>query len=106
MIVIAKSRGGSYVIAELDGSVFHQKVAAFRVIPYFARRKIDLPDNLEDLIKISKTTLKQIEELDENEEEIFNKDFIFDGVNLTGKPETPEIERASDDSEQSELMDD
>jgi hypothetical protein len=106
MIVIAKSRGGSYVIAELDGSVFHQKVAAFRVIPYFARRKIDLPDNLEDLIKISKTTLKQIEELDENEEEIFNKDFIFDGVNLTGKPETPEIERANDDSEQSELMDD
>jgi hypothetical protein len=83
MIVIARSRGGSYVIAELDGSVFHQKVAAFRVIPYFARTEIKMPENLEALIRISKTTLKRIEETDEYEDEIFNRDFIFEGVKLT-----------------------
>lgn len=72
MIVISKLLGDSY---ELDGSNFLQKVVAFRVIPYFARTKIELPENLEDLIKISKTTPKKIEEMDEIKEEVFKKRF-------------------------------
>ena len=93
MIVIAKSQGGSYVIAEMDGSVFHEKVAAFRVIPYFARKKIELPDNLQELIKISKPTLKRIEEMDESKDEIWKRDFIFEGIKLA---------EDSDDSEESD----
>jgi hypothetical protein len=83
MIVIAKTRGGAYVIAELDGSVFHEKVAKFRVIPYFARRRIDLPSNMEELIEISTTNLEKIEGLKEIEAEVKNKDFIFESVRLT-----------------------
>jgi hypothetical protein len=90
MIVIAQSSGGSYVIAELDGSVFHQKVAKFRVIPYFARTKIDLPENLEELMGISKSTLRRIAETDEDEEDIFNRDYSFDGINLTEDDENEE----------------
>ena len=52
LIVISKNRGGAYILAELDGSVFDQPIAAFRVIPYFARQRIDLPP-LDSLLDIS-----------------------------------------------------
>ena len=83
MIVIAKNRGGAYVVAELDGSVFHEKVAKFRVIPYFARERIELPANLRELIEISEASIEKIAGLDEDEEENMNRDFTFDGVRLT-----------------------
>jgi hypothetical protein len=36
-------------VAELDGSVFNQPVAAFRLIPYFARTAILIPEDLFDV---------------------------------------------------------
>ena len=63
LIVISRNRGGAYIISELDGSVFDRPVAAFRVIPYFSRTRIDLPP-LEELIDISQTRLKQMTESD------------------------------------------
>ena len=72
-----------YVIAELDGLVYHHKVAGFRVIPYFAWENITLPDNLEDLIEISKTMLKKIEEMDEYRDEVLRRNFNFEGIPLT-----------------------
>ena len=83
MIVISRTKGGSYVIAELDGSVYHHKVAAFRVIPYFARMRIPLPENLEELISISKNTLRRIEESEEYRDEVLERDFNFENIGLT-----------------------
>ena len=61
VIVLARNKGGAYILSELDGSVFHRPVAAFRVIPYFARTKIDLPP-LDELLDISRQRLQELKE--------------------------------------------
>src|SRR5205085_4693515 len=48
MIVIRQSRGGSYILSEMDGSTLHNKIAKFRVIPYYPRKNIKLPDNIHE----------------------------------------------------------
>ncbi|THV01786.1 hypothetical protein K435DRAFT_654715 [Dendrothele bispora CBS 962.96] len=59
-IVVRWTIGGSYVLAEMDGSVLQNKIAAFRVYPYHARRKIKLPDNLTGLTGLSEGELEEI----------------------------------------------
>jgi hypothetical protein len=43
MIVVKRTTGGSYIIAEIDGAVSLDSVAAFRLLPYFPRSKIRVP---------------------------------------------------------------
>lgn len=35
--VVRKNKGGAYILAEVDGAVLHERVAAFRLIPYITR---------------------------------------------------------------------
>jgi hypothetical protein len=72
LIVISRNRGGAYILCELDGAVFHRPIAAFRVIPYFARENIPLPP-LEELLDISTEHLREMEQstlVDPEDEEI------------------------------------
>ena len=52
LIVMSRNKGGAYIITKLNGSVFDRPVAAFRVIPYFARTLIAIPP-LDELFDIS-----------------------------------------------------
>ena len=61
LIVLARNKGGAYILAELDGSVFDRPAAAFRVIPYFARTRINLPP-LHELLDISNTRFQELKE--------------------------------------------
>jgi len=61
MIIVRCTKGGSYIVAELDGSVWQSKIGAFRVIPYFARKKIDLPEIFDNIINADNNILNEIE---------------------------------------------
>jgi hypothetical protein len=43
LIVIAQNFSGAYVLCKLDDSVLHRPIAAFRLLPYLARKSISLP---------------------------------------------------------------
>ncbi|SJL13043.1 uncharacterized protein ARMOST_16479 [Armillaria ostoyae] len=66
LVVIRRTKGGSYVLAELDGSIVGGTVAQFRVIPYHARHSVELPKKIHDLIDVSPQTLKELVDSDES----------------------------------------
>ena len=60
MIVIWRNDRGSYIVAEMDGSVMQDKITAFRVISYFVRRHIDLPDGLQEILDQSEEAINDL----------------------------------------------
>ena len=58
LIVISRNYSSAYIICELNGSVLHRPIAAFRVIPYFAHKSIPLPNNF---IDVDAARLRQME---------------------------------------------
>ena len=74
LIVLSRNKGGAYIISELNGSVFDRPIAAFRIIPYFARQRIDVPP-LDELTNITSRQLRELEEttlsdLDDEDEDV------------------------------------
>ena len=78
MVVVTRNRGGVYIVAELDGSVWHEKVGAFRLVPYFVRQEIDLPGSIEAFVDIAKKTLDELRGSDETEKS--QPDIWFENV--------------------------
>ena len=76
MIVVRRNKGGSYILSEMDGSVWHQKVGRFRVVPYFAREKIELPEGILKVIDCDQETLDKIENQIDPDEEL-SKDYLL-----------------------------
>ena len=62
LIVIARNCGGTYILAELNGSLLDQPIAAFHVILYFAWTSIPLPP-LEQLLDTLETRLQELTDL-------------------------------------------
>jgi hypothetical protein len=65
MVVIRQTRGGSYRLAELDGTVSKLRYAQFRLVPYLARSRAFIPVtrilDREDLISIVQDTTEDHE---------------------------------------------
>ena len=68
VVVIRRTQGGSYVVAELNGALWGQKVAQFRVLPYFAREKIALPGKLLNWLAVAPETLQKLLDAEEPED--------------------------------------
>ena len=60
MVVISRNRGSAYIICDLNGMLGHTPIAAFRVVPYFACEKLEIPD-IEQYINVSVTRLRELE---------------------------------------------
>jgi Integrase zinc binding domain/RNase H-like domain found in reverse transcriptase len=63
LVIVSRNKGGAYIICELNGSVFDRPIATFRVIPYFARKSITLPD-LDTFLDIPNDRLQEMESSD------------------------------------------
>jgi len=62
MVIVLRNRGGAYIICDLDGTLAHVPIATFRIVPYFARENIDLP-NLEQHIDVLVAQLRKLEDM-------------------------------------------
>ena len=60
MVVMRKSQGGAYILAELDSLVWQNKVAAFRVLPYLSRRKLNFNSEVKELLDASEENLREL----------------------------------------------
>jgi hypothetical protein len=66
LIVLLRNRGGAYILCELDRLVLRNTVTVFQLVPYFARKSIDLPDGA---IDISTEKLREMERQETTEED-------------------------------------
>jgi hypothetical protein len=66
LIVIARNYGGAYILCELDGTVFHRPVAAFRLLPYLARKSIPLPLNFTDIDSHRLEAIRRTTDIDDD----------------------------------------
>jgi hypothetical protein len=98
MIVVAINKGGSYILAEMTGSVWQQKVAKFRVIPYFAREKIEIPEGIMAIIDADESELEKIR-AQPDEDSVLERDYLMEGVVMQDSDESEqdsEVEEADD----------
>jgi hypothetical protein len=81
LVVIRRSKGGAYILAEMDGTVLREKVAAFRVLPHVARYEpIDLPEDITKLIDINTEQLESMVNDDEESYGGLGPDYPFDAI--------------------------
>jgi len=60
MVVVRKLQEGAYILAELDRSVWQNRVAAFQVISYLPRKKINFTREVQGLLNALEEDLKEL----------------------------------------------
>ena len=69
-VVINRTKGGSYHLAELDGAILKGRIAAFRIVPYYAREVMSGPPIEPVEEQYSSDDEEEVEDApEENEEE-------------------------------------
>lgn len=69
MLVVRRTKGGSYILAELDGSVSRLRFAAFRIFPYRPRNMKEVP-----VTRIVDMPEEEIQALADNDEGVLEGD--------------------------------
>jgi hypothetical protein len=76
MVVLRRITGGSYLLAELDGTISKLSYAAFWLCPYFPRTKISIP--ITDLTGLNDLQLDDYEAEDDVEHEEESEEAVED----------------------------
>jgi hypothetical protein len=100
LIVVRRTKGGSYIVCEFNGAVWQKKIGQFRVIPYEQRQKLSIGSRIEELIDTSREMLDQLE--NEPEEDYKGKDLQFNGVRLRQNQGKAGIENTEGSGSESE----
>jgi len=87
MIVVADNNGKSYIVAEMSGAVWQQKVGKFRVLPYFPRNRIEIPEGIMAIIDTDQAGLDRIRAQPE-EDVPLDRDYIMDDVRMIDSDDT------------------
>jgi hypothetical protein len=75
MVVVRKTPNGAYILSEMDGSVSKLRFAAFRVIPYYARKKVTIdPDTFFHYSDDSSTSGDPSEDEEDSDVEVTGED--------------------------------
>ena len=61
LIIISHNKGGAYILAELNGTLYHRPITAFHIIPYFSQPRLNLPP-LEELLDVSIACLRELQD--------------------------------------------
>jgi hypothetical protein len=75
LIVLSRNYGGAYILCELDGTVLHRPIGAFRVIPYFPRKSISLPDDFIDIDTARLREMEKTKDIDDDDDKEDEKEF-------------------------------
>ena len=100
MIVVRRTKGGSYIICGMNGAVLQNKVGRFRVSPFYQRHKVTLSKKIEDLIDVSRERLDEMEnEEADDEDEYTGRDLQFHKVQLRPPGDEESDDDSSDESD-------
>ena len=107
MVIVRRTKGGSYIVCEMNGAVLQRKIGRFRVVPFAQRHKIALPKKIEKLIDLSKKKLDELEnDESDDEEEYSGKDLHFGRVKLNPPGETEEDNPGDEGPDTEEMSED
>ena len=68
-VIVRKTLGGAYLIAEIDGSILKTKIAAFRLIPYHPRKAIEIP-----VSKLTDLSTQDLDDIEQHADEVIPAD--------------------------------
>ena len=99
LVVICRMCRGNFIVTEMNGTVYKDKVVAWRLLPHYKHYKpIALPENIHELIDL---TPEQLEHMI-NEEEL-DSDLVFDSmpklrspIDNLGVDDWEDIDKSSD----------
>ncbi|KZT04078.1 uncharacterized protein LAESUDRAFT_786426, partial [Laetiporus sulphureus 93-53] len=92
-IVLFCNRQGAYVLSKLDGAVLDRPIVAFWVIPFMARKKVTIS---EEMLDASESRLKEMSQVEDEGEE---KPEVEDGEEESKSEEEDQQAEESNDGE-------